>query len=213
MDEIGQPSGDESREERRRQWDERHGEGDIESADANPVLVAEVTGLDAGSALDVGCGDGANAVWLAMHGWRVTAVDWSVVGLEKARRRADAAGVEVGWVHADLLAWAPPAEAFDLVAILFLHLPPEERRRVYAGAARAVAPAGRLVVIGHDRTNLTDGVGGPRDPDRLFTAGEVAAELMADAPGFEVRTARTVRRLAGAGPSPIDALLVAQRAP
>ncbi|MDA8203881.1 MAG: class I SAM-dependent methyltransferase, partial [Chloroflexi bacterium] len=121
------------------------------------MLVSRVAPLSPGSALDVACGDGTNPLWLAAHGWRVTGVDWSRVGLARARASADAARLAVDWVEADLHRWSPPVGAFDLVTIVYLHLPAAERRPIYAAAARAVAPGGRLLVVGHDRTNLAEG--------------------------------------------------------
>ena len=153
----------------------------------------------------------ANAVWLASHGWRVSGVDWSVVALAKAAARADAAGVEVQWVNADLAAWDPPAATFDLVTLVYLHLPIEERRPIYAAAARALAPGGSLVVVGHDRANLIDGVGGPQDPELLFTALEIGEQLLADVAGLTVESRHLVRRALAPERGPIDALLTVRR--
>jgi len=203
-------SGD-PREANRQRWDERHRERDIESSEPNPILVAEASKLSPGAALDVACGVGTNAVWLASRGWQVTAVDWSRVALEKAQAKADSAGLAVDWVEADLLDWSPPSDAFDLVAIAYLHLPPEERRTVYAAAARAVAPGGRLLVVGHDRINLTEGVGGPQDPGRLFTAEELGSELTHADPALLVERAEVVRHLPSPERGPIDAVLVVRR--
>ncbi len=192
-------------------WDERHGARDpIEDHAPDPTLVEVAAGLVPGTALDLGCGDGRNATWLASAGWTATGVDFSAVGLARAATRAEAHGLTVDWVQADLLTWAPPAVAFDLVLLMFIHLPATERDAVYAAAAAAVAPGGTLLVVGHDRTNLTDGVGGPQDPDVLFTAAEIAAALPA---GFDVARQDTVRRGdAGAGERvPVDAVLVACR--
>lgn len=180
----------------------------IESADADPTLVEEVGAMTPGVALDVGAGDGRNAIWLAEHGWRVTAVDFSSVALDRGRSVAEAAGVGVEWRLADLLEWVPPADAFDLVAIFFIHLPSEERQLVYAKAAAAVARGGTLLVVAHDRANLTDGVGGPRDPDVLFTPDEIIRDLPS---GFVVERAETVRRVTSTGPAPLDAVIRAVR--
>jgi RNA polymerase sigma-70 factor (ECF subfamily) len=130
----------ESRDEHRRRWDERHAERTIESAEANPILVAAASKLPPGSVLDVACGDGTNAVWLASHGWRVTGVDWSGVALAKAEAQAEAAGVTVDWIEADLSHWLPPARAFDLVTVIFLASagdPAGCRLRVRRGGRRA----------------------------------------------------------------------------
>lgn len=185
-------------------WDERHAARDpIESHEPDPTLVDEIGSLPPGRALDLGAGDGRNAVWLASQGWQVTAVDFSQVALDRGRGRATASGVEVEWQLANLLEWSPGASRFDLVTLFFIHLPPDERRDVYARAAAAVAPGGTLLIVGHDRTNLADGVGGPQDPDVLFAPGEVAADLA----GFRIDRAEAVRRQAPDGRGPIDAIV------
>ena len=193
---------------RRALWDQRHAASDpIESPDPDPTLVDEIASLPPGRALDLGAGDGRNAIWLARRGWQVTAVDFSAVALERARARAEAGGVNVDWQLADLLEWSPDALAYDLVTLFFIHLPGRDRRDVYARAADAVAPGGTLLIVAHDRANLAGGVGGPRDPDVLVSPGEVAAEL----PGFRIDRAETVRRPAPDGRGPIDAILRAVR--
>ena len=171
-------------------------------------MIATCAGLRPGRALDLACGDGRNAIWLAASGWEVTAVDFSSVALDRAAASAQAAGVAVNWEQHDLLEWQPAAGAFDLVTLVFLHLPGAQRTAVYAAAARAVAMDGRLLVVGHDRTNLAEGVGGPQDPEVLFTADEVVAALPE---GFVVERAGTVRRGDGPGRVPIDAVVVARR--
>lgn len=204
MSEPGQRSGP----SRRALWDERHAARDpIESFEPDPTLVDEIGSLRPGRALDLGAGDGRNAIWLASRGWQVTAVDFSQVALDRGRVRATASGVRVEWQLADLLEWSPGARRFDLVTLFFIHLPPDERRDVYARAAAAVAPGGTLLIVGHDRTNLADGVGGPQDPTVLFTPGEVAAGLA----GFRVDRADVARRRAGNGREPIDAIVRAVR--
>lgn len=192
---------------RRTIWDERHAAHDpIESPDPDPTLLAEVGSLPPGLALDVACGDGRNAIWLASRGWQVTGVDFSRVALERAARSSGLAGVEVQWWQEDLLTWDPPAGRFDLVTVLFLHLPEAERRAVYRRVAAAVRPGGTLLVVGHDRTNLAEGQGGPQDPDVLFTPAEIAAEL----PGFDVVRADVIRRPGSPG-GPLDAVVRAIR--
>jgi SAM-dependent methyltransferase len=178
MDERMTAADRESAPSRQQMWDERHAARDpIEVPDPDPPLVEEMSPVPPGRALDLGTGDGHNAVWLAAHGWDVTAVDVSRLGLERARALADRAGVDVEWVLADLLAWTPQPRAFDLVCLFFIHLPPPERRVVYQRAAGSVAPGGTLLIVGHDRSNCGRGTSGPQDPTLLFTAGEVAADL------------------------------------
>lgn len=196
---------------RRVGWDERHSAGDFEGEGPNPTLVSAVADLPKGRALELAAGSGTNAVWLAGQGWDTSAVDWSPVGLANGRAKAAATGVHVEWLERNLFDWSPPARSFDLVVIVYLHLPTDERRPVYAHAAAAVAPGGRLVVIGHDRINATEGEGGPPDPERLFTATEIGAELTGGHAELETERAEVVRRVPPPGRGPIDALLVLRR--
>jgi SAM-dependent methyltransferase len=193
--------------QRRLDWNERHKAGDFEGEGPNPTLVAGLAGLRPGSALELAAGSGTNAVWLARQDWRTTAVDWSSVGLANGKAKAEAAGVQIEWQERDLLEWSPPVRSFDLVALVYLHLPPDERGPVYARAAAAVAPGGRLVIVGHDRLHGAEGQSGP-DPDRLFTANEIAADIRAADPELIVERAEVVRRLPAPGHGPIDTLLV-----
>lgn len=201
---------DDDRATRRARWDARHAATEpIESDLPNDLLVATASPLEPGRALDLGCGDGVNAVWLACSGWAVTAVDFSAVAIDHGRRRAATAGVDVDvdWVVADLLDFEPDCLAYDLVVLLFIHVLPAERREILGRAAAAVAPGGRLLLVGHDRANLTDGVGGPQDPEVLFTAEEVASEL----PGLRIESTAQVRRPGPGGRGPIDAVVIATR--
>jgi len=159
-------------------WDERYGVQDfIWKTEPNQFLVAEIAEIAPGRALDLACGEGRNAVWLAEHGWQVTGVDFSPVGLAKASRLAREHDVDVEWVEADVVEWDPPRATFDLVIVFYLHLPATERTRVLAHAQDALAPGGTLLVVGHDLSNLTHGYGGPQDPTVLFTPEEVAIDL------------------------------------
>lgn len=159
-------------------WNRRYGGAElIWTAQANRALMAEAEALQPGRALDIGCGEGRNAVWLATKGWEVTGVDFSSVGLEKARQLAEAQAVEVEWVLADLRSYHPARQDYDLVIVLYLHLGPEDRRAVHGAAASALAPGGTMVVLGHDASNLTDGYGGPQDPALLFTPDDVVGDL------------------------------------
>ncbi len=198
--------------QRRLDWDDRHKDGDFEGSGPNRTLVAGVAGLRPGRALELACGSGTNAVWLAGQGWQITAVDWSPVGLANGREKAEESGVEVDWLERDLFAWSPPARSFDLVVMVYLHLPPEERGPVYARAAAAVAPEGRLLIVGHDRRNATEGEGGP-DPSRLFSADEIGRQLLATDADLVVERAEVVRRVPPPGRAPIDSLLVVRRPP
>jgi SAM-dependent methyltransferase len=194
---------------RREDWDARYAAVEnLWAAKPNRFLVAEVSDLAPGRALDLACGEGQNAIWLATLGWDVTGVDYSEVAIAKARVRAEREGVDVDFACADLIDYDPGSEGFDLVLVLYLHISSVERRGVLAKAAKAVAPGGTFVLIGHDLTNLTDGVGGPSDPDILSTPGEIAEEL----PGLEIEKATTfLRDVDGQERDAIDNLVRARR--
>ena len=162
----------------RHAWDERYREKELLwTAEPNRFVVEVASGLPPGTALDLAGGEGRNAVWLAEQGWRVTVLDWSKVALEKGRTLADARGVaaEVAFMEADLVDWEPAQASADLVLVVYLQIPSPHRERVWRNAAAAVCDGGRLVVIGHDSSNLTDGYGGPQDRAVLYAAEEVAA--------------------------------------
>ncbi len=197
--------------ERRLTWDARHQAGDFEGEGPNSTLEAGVAALPPGRALELASGSGTNAVWLASRGWQMTAVDWSPVGLANGRAKAEAAGLSVEWLERDLLDWSPPRRAFDLVAIVYLHLPHEERVPVYARAAAAVAPGGRMLIVGHHPLNATEGVGGPPDTTRLFTPEDVAADLLVADPSLAIERAELVRQVQPPGRGPIDTLLILRR--
>lgn len=163
---------------KREDWNRRYaGVDSLWSAKPNRFLVAEVEALEPGRALDLACGEGRNAVWLAEHGWRVTGVDFSDVALAKAAELAASRGVEVEWVVADVLDYEPDPRGFDLVALLYLQLPREELLQALRSAVGSVAPGGTLVVLAHDTTNLTRGYGGPKDAAVLYTAEDVVTGL------------------------------------
>jgi SAM-dependent methyltransferase len=194
---------------RREDWNRRYGETDLVwTAEPSRFLVAEAEALAPGRALDLACGEGRNALWLARRGWDVVGVDFSEVALEKARARAARDGVALELVCADLLDYRPPRLAFDLVLVFYLHLPAPERRLVLACAAEAVAPGGTLLLVGHDADNLARGAGGPSDPAVLYTPDEIAAEL----PGLTIEKAeRVLREVEGERRPAIDALVRATR--
>jgi SAM-dependent methyltransferase len=174
-------------------WNRRYADRELVwTSEPNRFLVAEVATLAPGRALDLACGEGRNAVWLAERGWRVTGVDFSEVALEKARGLADARGVQAEWVAADLLGYRPEPRAFDLVLIFYLQVPAAQRQVVMRPAAQGVAPGGRLLLVGHDRSNLDNGHGGPQNPAVLYTSQDVVADL--DGAGLQVERAERVQR-------------------
>lgn len=184
-------------------WDERYsGSTTVWSGQANPQLVAEIsdagaiTGPTSGpnneqpgdrrgasniprTALDVGCGEGADAVWLARQGWDVTAVDISRVALKRAKEHAaalDLAG-SISWEHRNLLTWTPPVSSFGLVSAQFMHLPKNERESLYARLAAAVTPGGTLLIVGHSASDIHAGARRPAAPDLYFSTEEIAGSL------------------------------------
>jgi SAM-dependent methyltransferase len=176
-----------------RAWDERYaGRELVWSSGPNQFLVAEVDDEPPGRALDLACGEGRNAIWLAEKGWDVTGVDFSAVGLAKAARLAEERGVHVRWVEADVIAWDPPAGGFDLVAVFYLQLAERPRTAALTRAAAAVAPGGTLLLVAHDADNLVRGFGGPQDPAVLYRPGEVAALLAGE--GLSIEKAEQVGR-------------------
>jgi SAM-dependent methyltransferase len=198
----------------REAWNQRYADAELVwSADANRFLVEAVTALPPGRALDLGAGEGRNAIWLAERGWHVTAVDFSDIGLQKARRLAEARGVEVDWIEANLRSYQPERAAFDLVVLVYIHLPGDERRAVVRRAADAVAAGGTLLVIGHDRTNLQEGYGGPQDPTILFSPDDVTDDLAGIDELRVVRADRVMRPVmtADGERNAIDALVRAER--
>ena len=194
---------------KREDWDRKYGENEqLWSREPNRHAVDEVRALAPGRALDLACGEGRHAVWLAKLRWRVTAIDFSEVAIAKGLAHAAQEGVDVDFRHADLLDFEPESGAFDLVLVLFLQLPPDERQLVLARAESALAPGGTFVLIGHDLANLTEGVGGPSDPGVLYTPDDIVAEL----PGLEVEKAeRVFRDVEDADRPAIDALVRARR--
>jgi SAM-dependent methyltransferase len=195
-----------------RDWDLRwedkrsHARGEPSS-----VVVAALEGLTAGTALDLGCGAGRHAGWLAECGWRVTAVDFSAEALRQGRDRALDRGVEIEWVLSDLLVYEPRPSAFDLVLVAYIHLPAHERRAILAKAAAAVAPGGTFLLVGHDLTNIGTGAPGPSSPAVLYTPEDIVSEL----PSVTIERAEQVRRVveleSGETVETVDAVVLATR--
>jgi SAM-dependent methyltransferase len=163
-------------------WDERYRSSDaLWSGNPNPQLLTETSDLSPGTALDVGCGEGADAIWLAEHGWRVTAVDISTVALERGAAHAREVSVEVAqritWLHADLTSWVPAASTYDLVSAQFIHLPKEQREALHHRLAASVSPGGTLLVVGHHPSDLQTTIPRPPVPELFFTASDIAASL------------------------------------
>jgi 2-polyprenyl-3-methyl-5-hydroxy-6-metoxy-1,4-benzoquinol methylase len=159
----------------------------------NRFVEQELRDLPPGRALDLASGEGRNAIWLAARGWRVTAVDFADVAIDKARKLAAAEGAEVDWRVDDVTEFVPDHGAFDLVLVAYLQLPPDERAVVLERIVDALAPGGTFLLVAHDRRNLTDGHGGPQVAEVLWRADEVVAAL-ADLGDFDVASAGEVLR-------------------
>jgi SAM-dependent methyltransferase len=202
----------------------------------NRQVEVEAADLPPGAALDAGCGEGGDAIWLATLGWQVTAVDFSAVALDRGAAAARSRGVgdRITWTAADLHEWTPPQERFDLVTAHYLHSRGADRAALFEGLAAAVAPGGTLLVVGHlltgnpehghghgqeyghghgDQGEHQHGAGHAHDPDLYYTAEDVAAVL--DPAGWTDVVTETRERDSGAAartgnPAP-DTVLVARR--
>jgi SAM-dependent methyltransferase len=173
-------------------WDERYRERPLVwSATPNLFVERELAATPPGRALDLAAGEGRNAIWLATQGWDVEAVEFSPVAIEKGRELAAAAGTSVTWTLADLLD-EPALAPADLVLVAYLQLPAAELRTALRHAAAAVAPGGELLLVGHALRNLTEGTGGPRSADVLWTEDLLRSAL--DGTGLVVDVLDDVRR-------------------
>ena len=200
-------------------WDDRYsGERHVWSGRPNVHLVSATSDLTPGRAIDVGCGEGADAIWLARQGWTVTGADVSPVGLRRAAANAEAAGAEIAaqitWRQVDLFAeeWAP-LDGHDLVSSQYLHLPPEVRGQSVQRLADAVRPGGDLLLAAHHPSDLEIPGLRPNLPELFCTADELAAFLDPDT--WEIITAdapeRTVNGPDGAPVTIRDTVLHARR--
>jgi len=173
-----------------RYWDQRYEATELVwSAGPNATVAEQVSGLEPGTALDLGSGEGRNALWLAEQGWTVTAVDFSRVATDKALAAAAERGVTIDAVTSDVTTYRPE-RSYDLVLVAYLQIPWQHLGPVLATAAAAVAPGGTFLLVAHDLTNLEEGVGGPQDPSVLQTPEQVAGALT----GLRVKTAERIRR-------------------
>jgi SAM-dependent methyltransferase len=179
-------------------WDERYRTSELIWKAAPNQWVRQYTqDLSPGTALDLASGEGRNAIWLADRGWQVTAVDFSAVAMEKAKELASQHGNRtadrIEWAVEDVLSYAPTAE-YDLVLVIYLQIAAEQRKTLLQHAAAVVSPGGRLLVVGHHTDNLVHGVGGPPNPEVLYTEDDILADL-AEFPNLIFRTAQRVERV------------------
>ena len=197
----------------RNEWDSRYQATELVwSADPNRWVAAEVADLTPGRALDLAAGEGRNSVWLARRGWSVTAVDFSAVALNKGMQIAESLGAEtvnrIVWVDADLVDYVPEPASYELALVIYLQVPADQRHVVLRRAVESLVPGGVLLVVGHDTTNLTAGVGGPQDASVLFTPDDVVSDLATSGTTVRVEKAERVSRPVDSEPRPaIDALV------
>ncbi len=195
-------------------WEERYdGPTQVWSGSPNPQLVAEASRLTPGTALDVGCGEGGDVVWLAQQGWQVTGADFSANGLARAARHAEEAGVATAcdWWQVDARTFTADGRSFDLVTTHFLHPPDGGMVEVIRRLATAVAPGGHLLVVGHAPSDAHARHAGASERRAMF----LAADLLPGLPdGFEAlvveQRPRTVTR-DGATVDIADSTLLARR--
>ena len=158
-------------------WDARYSDAELVwSGEPNQFVAQFLSDLPPGSAIDLGAGEGRNAVWLAKQGWDVTAVDFSAVGLEKARRMAFEAQVQLATVVSDAETFEPTYPV-DLVLLSYLQVPDVLQARVLRRVRNWVKPGGVVLVVAHDKSNVELGHGGPPDPGVCFTVEQTVAAL------------------------------------
>jgi SAM-dependent methyltransferase len=196
------------------EWDARYSSADLVwGTEPNRFVAAELADLPPGRALDVACGEGRNAIWLARRGWFAVGVDFSAAGIDRARQLAESAAVgdRTSFVVGDVAAGPLPTGPFDAVIVAYLQLAVPERTQAIRMAADQVAAGGVLLVVGHDATNLSDGFGGPQDHAVLFTPDDIVADI---GDGLMITKAERVRRPVDTPDGEriaIDALVLATR--
>jgi SAM-dependent methyltransferase len=178
----------------REDWNRRYTAKELIWTDqANRFLVAEASSLQPARALDLACGEGRNAIWLAERGWAVRAVDFSDVAIDKGKQLAASrnVGERIDFEVADLRDYEPGVGGFELVLLFYLQIPQAELVPILSRAARAVAPAGTFLLVGHDSSNLASGYGGPQSPEVLYSGEQVVLALGGE---FEIEKAGPVER-------------------
>ncbi len=207
-------------------WNERYRATTVWSGQPNEALLAHAPvppGKESGAstpaqrprALDLGCGEGADALWLASRGWSVVGVDWAGVALDRARAAAAESGLDAHFEEGDVtdrafLAALSPTGMFDLITVGFLHPEPEDRTAMFAHLAGLVAPGGHLFVLAHDPEHGERGLPGP-PPHRLLSAEAIVGllDLPAD---FSVEVSALQARERDGQVTAVDSVVLAHRA-
>ena len=198
-------------------WDARYAASDLVWSSGPNIWVEQVASdLPPGRVIDLAAGEGRNSIWLAERGWQALALDYSEVAVSRSRAiAAERLGADDDRFDAhrgDLLRIRPDRRAYDLVLLVYLHVPEGERWMILRSAAEYVAPGGTLLVVGHHSDNIVDGVGGPQDPAVLYSEADLVADL--EDTGLRItraeRAVRTVETPEGPREA-IDAVVIAQR--
>lgn len=180
-------------------WDERYAVAEqIWSGAPNASLVSVVGGLEPGTALDVGCGEGADAIWLASQGWQVMAIDVSEVALLRARTAGEQVNVDVQWLHAGLLEVKLPPGGFDLVSAQYPALLRTATHDAERSLLAAVAPGGHLLIVHHADVNVEEARSHAFDPNKYVMPADVAS-MLGDGWEVVVDELRPRHVIAGAG--------------
>ncbi len=164
-------------------WDETWAEAGASGSGSDEILAKMVEHLAPQRALEIGCGLGGNAVWLAEHGWRVTAVDYSEIAIEKAKQLAAERGLEVDFLVADASTYRP-SESFELITSFFIQLFPQQRAAMLANMSQALAPGGTLLFVSHDRSGPLSGW---TEEDQLSLTDP--QEIVGELPGLQIEQA------------------------
>lgn len=188
-------------------WDARYASSDLVwGGEPNRYVTQYLAEVPPGRAVDLACGQGRNAIHLAGRGWQVTGVDYSAVAIDRARQLAP----DITWICADIVTFEPPP--VDLALLVYAHLPAGDRRTVLRHAAAALRPGGRLLVVGHHLRNLSEGTGGPQNPEILYGPEDLVDDLGVVAPDLLVEVAAApLRDVPGADRPAIDTVVLACR--
>ncbi len=194
------------------QWDERYSASELVwSADPNTFVRETFADTKPGRALDLGCGEGRNTLWFAKLGWKAEGVDFSAVAIEKARSLANQQGLDARFTVADITSYEPEKEAYESVVVCYIHLECTLMESIWQMAFRALAPNGKLLILGHDLDNLIHGTGGPQDSSVLFEPNDVL-EAIPDA--VVIRSEKVTRKVTDSFGQPktaIDALVIVSK--
>ncbi len=160
-------------------WDKRFDtESYVYGTEVNDFFKHEIQKLNPGYLLDLGAGEGRNAVYAACLGWDVVAVDQSKVAQQKTMRLAKSHNVQLQYHLLDINHFDFDDNAFDAVGMIFLHLPPDIRKTIHNELYRTLKPGGTLIMEAFDKSQLKYGTGGPKNPDMLYSTEDLKRDFM-----------------------------------